>query len=142
MSSVVLGNKTVSPTTDITHVWVFRWPIKTLALGMKNKPRRFLGSERTRMPTHRECWEVMQVLPGGAWLRRSNDPSRDVRQRLFSLKSGVCMDMPDLVLSLAAKRDLRRERRLKWGRKNGETPFKGEHEHLKVARAKPLSSSR
>lgn len=99
-------------TTNLEHVWVFRWPIKSLVVNPRTgHVRRFLWADRTKKPTRREKWEVMNILPGGVWLRRS---SMDPRQRMFSLRSRVCLDFPDLVLSRAAHRDLRRERYRRW----------------------------
>lgn len=104
-------------------VWAFRWPIKSLALGPTGARKRFLGAGRTRLPTRRERWEVLDVIPRGAFLRKS---AADPTVRTFSLRTGVCMEMPDFVLSLTAKRELREYRRAKWGKKRGETTFRGE----------------
>lgn len=97
---------------DLTHVWVFRWPIKQRVINEATGcARRFLFATRTARPTRRESWEVVDVVPGGVWLRRS---SMDPRCRMFSLRSRVCMDFPDLILSRAAFRRLRLERYRRW----------------------------
>lgn len=98
--------------TSLTHVWVFRWPIKQRVINTQTgHPRRFLFASRTAKPTRRESWEVVDVVPGGVWLRRN---SMDPRCRMFSLRSRVCMDFPDLILSRSAFRQLRLERYRRW----------------------------
>lgn len=103
--------------------WIFRWPIKTLALGPTGARKRFIGAGRVKLPTRRERWEVLDVIPRGAFLRKGGT---DPTVRTFSLRTGVCMELPDFVLSLTAKRELREYRRAKWGGKRGEIAFRGE----------------